>query len=168
MELPILILLHVTFAIVWGGGAIVAGFFLIPSMNEAGPASGAVMAGMIQRRFPMLMTVSGLIVILTGIRLYTMQVSAAWIATPRGIVLTLGALAGLGAFLIGVIAQKPTAERLGKLAAAVGAAGKPPTPEQAAEMQALRTRLAKVARVTGWHMLAAVLLMAANRLAAIM
>lgn len=168
MEYASLLLLHIVFGILWAGGAIAVGLFVIPSVFEAGPAAGPVMAGILKRRFPILMTVSGAVVVLTGLRLYSLLVSGAWIATPQGIVLSLGALAGLGAFVVGLFVQKPTAEKLGALGAQIAAAGKPPTPEQAAEMQTLRTRLAKVAKVTAWHLIVASVLMASHRLAAMM
>lgn len=167
MEYASLVLIHVLFAILWAGGAIVVGMFVIPSVFEAGPAGGAVMAGMLKRRFPVLMTVSGALVVLTGIRLFTLQpLSGAWFGTAHGIALTLGAVAGLGAFAVGIFVQKPTAERLGALGAEIAGAGKPPTPEQAAEMQVLRAKMLKVAKVTAWHMIAAAVLMSGHRLAA--
>ncbi|MBM4185156.1 MAG: hypothetical protein FJ207_13230 [Gemmatimonadetes bacterium] len=114
------------------------------------------------------MTVSGAIVVLTGLRLYSILLSGDWIVTPQGIVLSLGAIAGIGAFVTGVWVQKPTAEKLGALAGQVAAAGKPPTSDQAAELERLRTRLAKVAKVTAWHLIVAAVLMASHRMAALM
>jgi uncharacterized membrane protein len=168
MEFSALLLVHVFFGILWAGGAIAAGFFIIPSVLEAGPAGGAVMAGVMKRRFPILMTVAAGLVVLSGLRLYSMRFSTAFLGTPEGIVLTLGAVLGLGGFFMGVFSQRPTAQRLGALGAQIAARGGPPTPEQAAEMQALRARLGKVARLTAWHVLIASLLMASHRLAAMM
>ena len=168
MEFSSLLLLHVFFGILWAGGAVAVGFFVIPSVLEAGPGGGAVMGGMLKRRFPILMTVSAVLVVLSGLRLYTMRFSTAFLGTPEGIVLSLGGLLGLGAFFIGVFVQKPTAERLGALAAKLAAAGSPPAPEQAAELKALQVRLGKVAKLTGWHLIASALLMAGHRLAAMM
>jgi uncharacterized membrane protein len=166
MEYVMLILIHAFFAILWGGGAIATGFFVVPAVMEAGPGGGAVMAGVLKRRLPTIMTASSVLVVLSGIRLYTLRLSAEWLATPHGIVLSLGALAGLGAFAIGVFVQRPTANRLGALGAQIAAAGGSPTPEQAAELQALRSRLLKVARVTAWHLIVAALLMSAHQWAA--
>jgi uncharacterized membrane protein len=167
MEYAALLLLHVFFGIVWAGGAIAAGFFIVPSVLGAGPAGGTVMAGIVKRQFPLVMTVSALVVVLTGLRLYSILVSGAWIATPQGIVLTLGGLAALGAFGIGVFVQRPVAGELAALAMQIGAGG-PPSPEQAAELERLRTRLGKVARLTAWHLIVASVLMAGHRLAAMM
>jgi uncharacterized membrane protein len=168
MEFSTLLLVHVFFGILWGGGAIAAGFFIIPSVLEAGPAGGAVMAGVMRRRFPILMSVAAGLVVLSGLRLYSMRFSTAFLGTPEGVVLTLGAVLGLGGFFMGVFAQRPTAQRLSALGAQIAAAGVPPTAEQAAEMQTFRARLSKVARLTAWHVLVASLLMASHRLAAMM
>jgi uncharacterized membrane protein len=168
MEYASLLLVHVFFGIVWAGGAVTAGLFLVPSVLEAGPAGGAVMAGIMKRRFSLLMSVSSLLVVLSGARLYSVLVSGAWIATNHGIVLTLGSLAGLGAFVIGLFVQRPTAEKLGALSAQIAASGSPPTPEQSAELERLRKRLGTVARVTAWHLVAAALLMSGHRLAAML
>ena len=136
MEFSTLLLLHVFFGILWAGGAIVAGFFIVPSVLEAGPSGGAVMAGVMKRRFPILMSVSAVLVTLTGLRLYSIRFSMAFLGTPEGIVLTLGGLFGLGAFALGVFVQRPTAERLQSLVEA-RARKRGITPEDLArEMQA--------------------------------
>ena len=166
MEYSAVVLLHIFFAIIWAGGAFATGIFLVPAVAEAGPAGGAVMAGVTKRRFPILMTVSALIVVLSGLRLYMLRFDPAWVGSPEGIALSLGGLLGIAAFLIGLFVQKPTVERLGALAQKVGASGAPPTPEQAAEMAELRQKLVRVARITAWHVAAAALLMASHRLAA--
>jgi hypothetical protein len=156
----------VFFGTLWAGGAVAAGLFVIPAVLDAGPPGGMVMAGVVKRRFPLVMTGSALVVVLTGLRLYMLRFDGAWVGTPEGIVLSLGGLFGLGAFFIGVLVQKPTVERLGGLAARLAAAGVPPSPEQAAELEALRRRLGRVARLTAWHLVVASLLMASHRLAA--
>ena len=159
MEYVFLVAFHVFFAIIWAGGAIAAGFFIIPSVLEAGPAGGAVMAGVVKRRFPIVMSAAATIVLLTGLRLYMMRFTPGWLATPHGLTLSFGAILGIGAFVLGVMVQKPTAERLSKLAASIAASGAPPTSAQAAELAALRTKLGRIGKVTAWHRLGAALLM---------
>lgn len=165
MEYFLVIFLHVAFGMVWVGGAVAAGFFFIPAVLEAGPAGGAVMAGVMKRKFPVVMTASAVTVVLTGIRLYMVRFSTEWLATAEGIVLTLGAVLGLGGFFLGLLVQKPTAERMGALGAQIAASGGPPSPEQARELEALRAKLSRVARLTGWHLIGAATLMASHRLA---
>jgi hypothetical protein len=166
MEYLSLVLLHVFFGIIWAGGAIAAGLFIIPSVLEAGPAGGAVMAGVTRRKLPMVLTISAAVNVLAGVRLLMIRYAAGWLTSPEGIVLVLGALLALAAFVMGVFIQKPTVERIGTLAGQIAASGSPPTPAQAAEMQALRAKLGRIAGVTAWHLLAAIALMASHRLAA--
>jgi uncharacterized membrane protein len=164
MEYLVLVLIHILFGIIWAGGAIAAGLFILPAALGAGPAGGAVLAGVAQRKFPLVMTVSAILVVLSGLRLYMIRFASGWITSPEGIVLSLGALLGLAAFAMGLFVQKPAVERLGALSAQIAASGAPPTPEQAAQLQALRTRVGSIARVLAWHLLAAATLMASHRL----
>ena len=113
-------------------------------------------------------TIAAILVVLTGIRLYSIRFSTAWLASGEGLVLTAGAVLALGAFFIGVFVQKPTVERIGALSAQIAASGAPPTAAQASELQALRQRLGRVAALTAWHLIGAATLMAMHRLAAAM
>jgi len=160
MEYVFLIALHTFFAIIWAGGAIAAGFFIIPSVLEAGPAGGAVMAGVVKRRFPIVMSVAATIVLLTGLRLYMMRFTPGWLTTPHGMTLSFGAILGIGAFVLGIMIQKPTAERLSKLAASIAASGAPPSAAQSAELTALRAKLGRIGKITAWHLLGAAFFMA--------
>src|SRR6187455_3444955 len=119
MEYFLLIFLHVLGGILWAGAAFVMGLFFIPSVMDAGAGGGPVMAGLIRRRFPIFITVLGFTVVLTGARLYMLRFSAGWIASPEGIVITLGAILAIGGLVLGVAIQKPVAQRLGALAAAI-------------------------------------------------
>lgn len=168
MEYFLVIFFHVAFGVLWAGGAITAGLFIVPAVLGAGPAGGQVMAGVVQRKFPMVMTVAGLVVVLSGLRLYMSRFTSAWVTSPEGIVLSVGALLGLGALFIGIFMQKPTAERLGALAAQIAQSGGPPSPEQASELQALRDKLGRVARVNAWHLVGATLCMALHRFATLL
>jgi hypothetical protein len=168
MEYLILVFLHVLCGIFWAGAGIVLGLFVVPSVMEAGPQAGGVMLGIARRRLPMVMTVLGAIVVLTGLRLYMLRFSPAWLSTPNGIVLTVGGVLGLGAFAIGVFVQRPAAMRMGVLAAEIARAGGTPDPARAAEVQALRAKLGRAATLTALHLLGAATLMAVQRLASAM
>ena len=168
MEYPFVIWLHVFFGIVWAGGAISAGLFFIPAVLEAGPAGGVVMAAVVRRKLPIAMTVAAIFVVLTGARLYMVRFTPDWMTRPEGLVLTFGGILGLGAFVMGVAIQKPTAEKLSALGAAIAASGAPPSPAQIAEIGVLRAKLARVARLVAWHLIGASLLMASHRLAALL
>jgi hypothetical protein len=159
------VLVHIVFGVLWAGGAIALGFFIIPSVVDAGPAGGAVMAGVIKRKLPHFYTAFALLSVVSG--LYLIHVRSAanpdfW-GSKEGIVLSVGALLALGAFGIGAGMQRPAALGLGALAAQVAAQGTPPTAEQGAQMALLRGKLGKAARLQAWHVLAAALCMASHR-----
>jgi uncharacterized membrane protein len=168
MEFPVLILLHVAFGILWAGGAVLIGLFIVPSILDAGPAGGAVMAGIIKRRMPAVLTVAAALVVLTGVRLYMLRYSLAWLMSLEGLVLTFGAMLALGAFGLAVFVQKPAASRLAALGVQVAMTGGAPDAAQAAELRELQAKLRHVARLVAWHLVGASLLMASHRLAAML
>ena len=168
MEYLVLLFLHVLFGIVWAGGAITAGLFIVPSVIEAGPQGGAVMAGVVKRRFPVVMVIAATIVVLAGARMYMLRFSTEWLTTPEGLVLTIGAILGLGAYALGVFVQRPLVSRMGAMAAQIAASGAPPTTQQTAELLAMRARLKKIAALTAWHLVGAIVLMAGHRIAAVL
>jgi hypothetical protein len=117
---------------------------LIPSVREAGPDVGRFfgrMAG--SNRMLAFMVISNTLSALSGILLYgalTNGFRLDWLSSGRGLIHTLGALAGLTAWLLGSLAMAPTGRRLSRLIDAIGAAGGPPTPEQTASLLALREK----------------------------
>jgi uncharacterized membrane protein len=165
MEYLSLVFLHVAFGVLWAGGAIVLGLFIIPSVMDAGSAGGAVMAGILKRRLPVFLSVSAFVVVLSGVRMYMIRFTPEWLTTAEGLAITIGGLLGLGAFVLGFFIQRPLAGKLGAMAARVAASGAPPTPDQAAELAALRGRLRRVAALTAWHLIGATLLMSIHRMA---
>ena len=165
MEYLSLIFLHVAFGILWAGGGIVLGLFIVPSVMDAGPAGGAVMAGVVKRRMSIILSAAAVIVVLTGLRLYMIRFTTAWLGTAEGLAIAAGAVLGIGAFVLGVFVQRPLVGRMGALAARIAASGAPPSAEQAAELAAMRTRLRRIASLTAWHLVGATLLMSMHRLA---
>jgi uncharacterized membrane protein len=168
MEYTVLILLHVALGTFWAGGGIVLGLFVVPSVLDAGPAGAAVMAGVVKRRMPVVLTFAAALVVLTGVRLYMLRFSGAWLTSAEGIVLSFGALLGLGAFALGVFVQKPTVQKLAALGAEISKSGGPPTTAQAGQLRELQAKLRRVARLTAWHLIGASLLMASHRLASML
>jgi uncharacterized membrane protein len=165
MEYLSLVFLHVAFGVLWAGGAIVVGLFVIPAVIDAGPSGGAVMGGILKRRLPVFLSLSAFIVVLSGIRMYMIRFTPEWLTTAEGLAITIGAVLGLGAFVLGFFIQRPLAGKVGTLAGRIAASGAPPTPDQAAELAALRARLRRVAALTAWHLIGATILMSLHRLA---
>lgn len=170
LEYYIVVMTHVIFGALWTGASVLAGFFIIPAIAEAGPAGGAVMGGVLKRKMPLWMTGFAILTVLSGLRLFMirfMQLGGGmdWLKSPEGLVLSLGGLLAFGAFGIGMGMQKPTADKMGALGAQIAQGGGKPSPEQAEQMGLLRAKLQKAARLQAFHLLAAVALMAAHRLA---
>ena len=155
MEYGILILLHVVSSFIWGGGVLISGFFYIPAVLEAGPGGGAVVGGIMKRKYGLIMTVASFIALLSGFRLYGIRFGngAPW--NPERIVLTLGVLLGLSVFAIGMFRQKPLAEKLGLLA----------KEGRGAEIPAVAAQLTRYAKIAAWHIVAVIILMAGHSLA---
>jgi hypothetical protein len=65
----------------------------------------------------------------------------AWITSNVGLGFTIGALAAVAGSIEGGAVLGPTGEKLGKLSAEIQTQGKPPTPEQQAELAKLNAKM---------------------------
>ena len=110
--LILLRIVHVGSAMIWFGGAILAGFFLQPTAEALGKAGQPFMDHLVNRRrmgifFPI---VAGL-TILSGAALYwrdSAGLSIIWITSPTGLGFTIGAIAAIVAFVLGFILIGPS------------------------------------------------------------
>jgi uncharacterized membrane protein len=147
--LILLRLVHVVFGVFWAGTAIFNAVFLVPTVRALGPAGGAVMqeiAG--KRKLPIYFFVSGVLTVLSGFGLYwydSAGFSNEFMRSPGGMTFGAGGALALIALLLGIFVITPAAIRASKLGAAIAAGKKPPTPEQAAEMQRLQATLGTMA-----------------------
>lgn len=154
--------LHVLLATFWAGAILFIMIFLDPATREAGPAGGQVM-GILQRRgWVTTALVVGLLTLLTGVYLLSVvsgSFSPEFMGSRRGILLSVGMSAGVLTLAIGFFGSRPTARRIGEVAARM-TPGSPPAPQDAAEMGRLRGRLKLYLRAAGTLLLVAVLTMA--------
>jgi uncharacterized membrane protein len=123
-ELLVLRLVHVLGAILWVGSGMLMVFFLGPALQSAGPAAGAVMAGLQRRKMMTVLPIVAILTILSGARL--MQItssgfSAAYFATGAGKTYAWAGLAGILAFLVGIIVNRPIMMRMARLNQQAGA-----------------------------------------------
>lgn len=138
---------HVLFAAVWLGMTAFVGIFLMPSMQEAGPGAGPVMAGIMRRKFPVVMASLGGTVVLTGIYLYwrfTGGFDPALSSSRSAMVFGTGGTAGLLAFIIGGSMVARNAKKMAELSAKLPSM--PEGPERAAvasQVEAARARVKK-------------------------
>lgn len=145
-------LLHIFAGVFWAGAAIFLAFFLEPVISATGPAGGSVMAGLTQgRHMGRYMSIAAWLTILAGIPVYwriSGHLEWGWITSDPGLTYTVAALAALVALLVGMFVNAPTAKRMGQLGASMQRADGPPSAEQLAELDLLRSRMTRAALVS--------------------
>jgi hypothetical protein len=68
-EVVVLRAIHILGGVIWVGGMSIMAFFVMPVLAGIGPAAGPVMAGLNQKKFPVIMPIVALVTILSGLRL---------------------------------------------------------------------------------------------------
>jgi hypothetical protein len=162
----VLRIVHVVAGAFWVGSAIVVFRFLQPAARDVGPAAAPLMANLAQRRrLPDITLGAAGLTILAGVLMYwrvTLGLDPDLIGTAYGIAITLGALAAIGAVVMGASIVRPSmlaAMAIGQEAAAAGG----PTPEQTAKIQELQGRVRSAGNVIVPLLVFAVAAMAAAR-----
>lgn len=159
--------LHIVGGAFWVGTAVFIAALLGPSLQAAGPAGGAVMAHLTQvRRLPIWMMVAMSVTLIAGFLLYWANArtgGSAWLGSGPGRTFGLGGLLAVAGGVVGMAVTAPTGRKLGTLGAALGAAGRPPTPDELATMQSLQRRLATAASLVAVLVVLATVAMAVAR-----
>jgi uncharacterized membrane protein len=135
-------ILHIIAGIIWAGGAIIMNLVVGPTIGATGDA-GKQFAGHLMGKtmFSKLMAASAGTTVLAGTFLYGVNsnwFSSAWMMSGAGIGFGIGALAGIAAFVMGMMTGS-TNRALAELGAQIQ--GKP-TAEQASILQALQKKAA--------------------------
>ena len=144
VEFIALRLIHILGGIFWVGSALFTTFFLVPALTTAGPAAGAVMGALQQRRLFTVLPLVALVTILSGARLL-------WIASGgfrpeyfesgSGATFTIAAAASLVAFVLSIAVSRPMALRTARLAGQLAQAPEgEPRIRLAAELAQVRRR----------------------------
>ncbi len=162
----VLRLIHIFAGVFWAGAVFFFWRFLAPAVGAAGPEGGKVMQKLFQTRYTIALSVAALLTVLAGLLMYWRDSGGfqiAWMTTPTGLALTIGGLAGLAAFVIGVFVSRPAIERLAMISQQAQAASGPPSPEQMAEIQALQKTIGQATRRTALLLAIALIGMATAR-----
>jgi uncharacterized membrane protein len=142
--------IHVVAGVMWAGALIFIGLLLLPAGRATGPAGGAFMQQLVRgQRMPLYLMLLMALTILSGLSLFWLDISAfgpAWVRTGPGRTFSAGAVFGILTAIVGVAVNMPAAKKHGALLASIHAAGAPPTPEQAAELGRLQSRLYSAGR----------------------
>lgn len=113
MDTPLVILraLHILAGVYWAGAVFVVVTFLMKAVADAGPAGGQVMGALIKRRFLDAIPAAALVTVLSGLDLYRRasgSYSAEWMRSPTGMGLSVGAVTGILALVIGGVVGRPS------------------------------------------------------------
>lgn len=137
-------LIHILAGIFWAGAAVLMAAFLTPALRAVGPDGGKFMQQLVgKQQLSMYISLAAILSTLAGIALYwraSLGFQIAWILAPSGLALTIGAVAGIITWVMGVSGECANCHAHGGVGKR-NAVGGPPKPEQLAEMQKLQTRL---------------------------
>lgn len=158
--------IHIISGAFWFGATMFTARFLMPSLKAAGPAAGPVMAQLNQRKLSQAMMGAAILNVVSGVWMM-FELSGgnmgAWMHLPSSQVFSAGGTLAILALIIGMIMNPPAVKRMSAIAAAVQARGGPPTPEEAAQLEALQGRLRTGTIIVATLLFAAVTAMAVAR-----
>jgi len=162
----VLRIVHIGAGVFWMGSLFTVSNFVTPTAAAFGPEGPRFMRRlMLQQGLTRATLGSGGMTLLAGIWLMGIDSAGyqrAWFGGPMGVMISIGALAAIGAMAVG-IRSAMLVSRLDRLLSGIEAAGGPPKPEQLAEAQALGARLKASGRAGVVQGAIAVLCMAVAR-----
>jgi hypothetical protein len=151
----------------WAGGVVFLSGFLMPALQQAGPAAaGPVMAGLVERRAMTYMPVVAGLTILSGFRLYWIMsdgFGAAYAESAMGLTFLVAGIMATIAFIIGMVVTRPAMTRVATLAQQLPSTAETERPALQAEMQGLRARGRTASLIVAWLVVLAAAGMAVAR-----
>lgn len=145
--------LHVVLGVFWVGTMIFNASFLGPSLRDAGPNAGPVMANLIGRRMLDVIPLAATLNMLAGIYLYwyaSNGFSGGYMGTRAGITYGVGGVLAIVAFGIGITIVRPSMLKAAALGKAMASAADAEKPAMMAEAQAIRMRAGKAGQMVAW------------------
>lgn len=129
-------IVHIVAGVAWAGSLVLLVNFIQPSAKAIGPAAGPFMMELLGKR-RVINAILGMaaVTILGGLFLYWHDWHlyddgfSGFVKSRFGLVITIGAVLAIVAFLIGLFAVRPRVERMVALNRQAAAAGEPPPPE---------------------------------------
>lgn len=149
--LIVLRLIHVVASLFWAGGSAIFFLFVEPTAKKLAPMGMDFVEHMItKQRFSIFMVVNSSLTVLSGALLFWQDASGQWLTwmgTGPGLGFTLGSIAGVVVYLIGMFGVNPRAIKLSQIGAEVKASGGPPTAEQGALLQKISKEMSTLSLV---------------------
>jgi uncharacterized membrane protein len=134
--LLLLRVVHIGAGIFWVGGAIIAGFFIMPAARATGASGQQVLMDiMLKRKLAVYLPIAAMLTTLAGLTLFWRNESLSggvWAQSSMGKGMSVGAAAAILAAIAGMAIAAPSAKKLAR-SAMPGA--EPLTPEQRASLQ---------------------------------
>jgi putative copper export protein len=136
-------LIHIIAAALWFGGAALFFFYLEPTINKLGPDAEKFVDEVInKRKAPIYFLAISTIAVIGGIGLYYHDAGGVQLWTsPSGVVFTIGAIAGLLAWIGGNVLIVPAVMKVQAIGGEMKAVGGPPPAELVGRMHAAQERL---------------------------
>jgi len=163
----VLRILHIASGVFWVGTAWFFFGWIEPTTKAIGPQAGPFMHHIVRnRRVVQAIVGAGAVNVAIGLILYwraSAGLNTAWIGSGTGIGFTLGGLAAIAAWLLGLTVIGPTVERLDEAGTAMATAGRPPNPDELGRFHALEARLHRAGQGDVVLLATAVIFMAASR-----
>lgn len=147
-------IVHVMAAIAWGGSVFLFVMFVAPTAAAIGPAGAPFMRELLgKRNLVRAILTMATVSIVGGAFLYwhDMQQSGGfgdWIGSSFGAWLTIGSLAALLAFAIGLFGTRPNVGRMLALGARIAQAGAEPPEDLVHQLQRVQARTRALARTS--------------------
>jgi hypothetical protein len=140
-------LIHIFAGVFWAGASFVFLIVVLPTARAAGQEGMRFFVRLISgERYLRAIAISAGLTVLAGLILYFGDAGnniGTFMAYGFGMALTIGGIAGLIAFAIGITILMPTSRRIGALMNQIQSAGGPPSPAQQTQMQVLQMRSAR-------------------------
>ena len=160
---------HIVGAIAWGGAIFLLVVFLQPTAKAVGPAAGPFMGELLGKRKlgTVILWIAGSTIV-GGAFLYwhDWQLFGSlgdFVGTGFGLALTIGSVAAIVAFLVGLLGTKPTVDRMLALGGQVAAAGDAPPVDLLQELQRTQARARTLAKTNLTFVALAAVMMATAR-----
>jgi uncharacterized membrane protein len=157
-EIIVLRVVHLVAGGIWVGTAVFVAALLMPSLVEAGPAGGSVMAALQKRRITAFLPAAAVLTLLSGLRLLWIDSAgfdASYFRSGIGGAFGLGAVLALTAFIIGMAVTRPSMNR-----AAVLSDSLPSTPEADRGALVDRIRTLRARGAAGGNLIAILVVLA--------
>jgi hypothetical protein len=152
-------IIHVFSGIFWVGTTMFMVAFLEPTIRASGEAGGKLMGRLVSgTRLSLAMGLTGWATAISGLLMYAPLTNfAPSVVFGLRLPLTLGALAGVAAGMVGTLFQGRASGQLTALNKEIAGAGRPPTPDEGQQIGALQAKIYRGSRLSALLMVAAVL-----------